>query len=447
MSTKHGCAALTFVAALALGGCGGTTAGRPLDAGADAIQLDAVAQDDTAIPSDGPSCGTFKQLTGCDVELQTCTTADVDNSAECGGDLDCVQTELLVQPVCLRKCNCTAECAPDTFCYPAKISDYTSSSSYSQWVGKAAGHCFYSFCGQGAYSNSTIKNGDLLGGCKLGGEAFIRPGKVETRDGTCWPIASDWPLGQCFAGGSSPRGGDCTFGTTGCTDPATFTGCAQGAVCVGHQGEATGSCAKLCDPTASGFDPSIPGQCAADSNLTHDQYCQDSSSYFRLAPNADAGVDALGELTPAYGGFCTDLHACDVLAASNQCQSVVADGGVAWDTCEPTTNVNPYGLCNPSGAVAPGGRCDATNLCGVGYSCIYVSGATQGTCQQYCGLGANGPSDAGVGKHPCPSDQTCAPILTAADPTPDTDPNDDPLSLTWGVCVPTPVGDGGVDGP
>ncbi|HEY3359646.1 MAG TPA: hypothetical protein VGQ83_40725 [Polyangia bacterium] len=438
-----GCA----VALILGGGCGSSTAGVQKDAGADtAPQLDAAQQNDAGPQTDGPACGAFKSLAGCALELKTCTAADVDNSEECGGDLDCVKTELFDQPVCLRKCGCTAECPAETFCYPAKVSDYASTTSYSQWVGKALGHCFWSFCGQAAYASSTLKNGELLGACKLGGEAFIRQGKVDTRDGTCWPIASDWPFGQCFAGGAAPRGGACTFDADTCTDPTTVTGCAPGNICVGRAGEAMGSCAKVCDPSTASFDPSAPGACAGDTNVTHDQYCQDSSTYFRLAPDADGGVGALGELTPAYAGFCTDLHGCDILAAANQCAAVVGDGGVPWNTCEPTTNVDPYGLCSPSGAVAPGGDCDGTNLCGVGYTCIYVNGATQGTCQAYCGLAANGPSDGGVGKHPCPADQFCEQIFTATDPTPETDPNDDPLSLTWGVCVPLPAQtDGGVD--
>jgi hypothetical protein len=435
------------VVLLMVAACGSTSGGSGRqDAAVDTqvpqvdANIDVAAQFDAAAP-DGPTCGTFQTLTGCDVEMTACTTADVENSDECGGDLDCVQSELFTRPMCLRKCNCTAECPPSSFCYPAKLTDYTSSGVASSLVGKVMGHCFLSLCGQGAISNSSIKNGDLLGPCKLGGEAFIKPGKVDTRDGTCLPIATDWPLGECLPGGTSPRGGECSFDTTGCTDPATFVGCKPGALCIGHQGEATGWCAKTCDPSTEGFDPTAPGSCAADTEVTYDQFCQDSSSYYRPTPDPDAGVE-LGELTPAYVGFCTDLHACDALAASNQCDGVVWDGGVAWNNCEPTTPLNPFGLCTPSGSVAAEADCDADNLCQPGYICLFVAGATQGSCRQFCGLAENGPSDAGLGEHPCPADQFCGQVLTEEDPTPESDPNDDILSLNWGGCL--PITDGGV---
>jgi hypothetical protein len=421
-------------------GCGGNSTANQQDAAPDAPpQFDgphdvAPFQDDA-----GPECGTFAQPNGCGFELTRCNTAKT-NSDECGDDLDCVDTGLYGL-VCLRKCTCSAECGINTICLPSNTGDYDTYTEASAFFKNAKGHCFYSFCGGGGSYEAAVGNGSLFGPCTLGGESYFKPGKVQTRPGTCSPLWTHEPngttLGICEEAGAVKRGGTCSFDVNQCEAPSTFDACAVGSVCIGRRGQLTGTCAKLCDPSATGFNPAVTGVCASDSDLAHDQYCQDSSDYQRDCTESDAGVSYGTDIFLRAIGFCVDTPGCDVFAAANNCASAVSDGGVAWNGCEPTTPVDPYGLCGPTGSVGLGGTCNNSLLCQAGFVCITTSGSSNGTCEKYCGFGPN------AGKWPCAGGEYCDPILYGSDPS--SECWDDPWTLGFGICRPDTRQDGGTD--
>ncbi|MBI5477345.1 MAG: hypothetical protein HY906_00730 [Deltaproteobacteria bacterium] len=439
---------LAFVATMGLGAgcsCGGTGSGNQQDAAADSTpQFDAV-HDQGPVPDDaGPTCGTFQDLSGCGFELNPdfqCTVAKP-NSDECGDDLDCVDTGLFGLQ-CLRKCNCSAECGFNTICLPSKSTDYSDPNYATQIIGNAKGHCFYSFCGGAGDDTSPFGNGNFFGACQMGADGFIKPGKVDTRPGTCFPMSTDVPegyvaYGLCQQAGDQPRGGACSFDTNQCTKPGTYDACAVGTTCTGRQGNPVGTCARLCDPNATGFIPAVPGECAADSDVPHDQYCQDSSDYqWGDCVESDGGVEYGNPTTYNYVGFCVDSQGCDLFAAANNCASVVSDGGVALNGCEPTSPVNAYGLCGTTGSVGLGGTCNNTLLCAQGLVCITKGGAANGTCEQYCGLGPN------AAKWPCTvNGEFCDRILYGSDTNPQC--WNDPWTLGYGICKPDTRQDAGV---
>jgi hypothetical protein len=444
MRRFSGLVGLSLALALPFGSgcsCGGSTTENQRDGAADtAPQFDAIHDQGPVQDDGGASCGTFKAADGCGFELTRCTTVK-NSSDECGGDLDCIDTGLYGLQ-CLKKCGCSAECGINTICLPSKASDYVDAPSATQFTGSAKGHCYYSFCGGQGDATSPLGNGNFFGACTMGAEDFLRAGAVQTRPGTCYPIFSDVPdgylkVGQCQEAGSKPRGATCSFDPNQCYESSTFDACAVGAVCIGHQGNPAGTCAKMCNPKAAGFNPAVPGDCAADSDVLHDQYCQDSSNYqWDCTDNGDAGVAYVAPTVYDYVGFCVDTQGCDIFAAANNCATTVSDGGVAWNGCEPTSEVNSYGLCGAAGTVALGGECNNTTLnCQKDLVCITLGSASTGACEKYCGLG---PND---GKWPCESGQYCDRIRFGSDPGAGC--WNDPLSLGFGICKPDTRQDGG----
>jgi hypothetical protein len=439
----RGLLGVSLAAALAFGSgcsCGGNTADNPQDAAPDSFhQFDATS--DVPLPDASPTCNPFTAAAGCGFELTACTAAKT-NSDECGGDLDCVDSGLYGL-TCLKKCNCSEECGVNNICMPSKSSDYVGTDA-TQIIGSANGHCFYSFCGGEGDSTSPVGNGSFFGACTMGAEAYFKAGAVHSRPGTCFPIFNDVDegyikVGQCQEIGAVKRGGQCSFDLNQCYEPSTFDTCALGTTCIGRQGSQVGTCAKLCDPHATGFNPAVPGGCAADTDVAHDQYCQDSSDYQWdcTDPVVDGGVPTYrGTPVRNYVGFCVDTQGCDLFAAANACATVVSDGGVAWNGCEPTSPVDSYGLCGVTGSVGLGGTCNSTLLCQGGLVCITTSTSTTGTCEKYCGLG---PND---GKWPCGSGEMCDRIRYGSD----TNPKcwNDPLSLGFGICKPDTRQDAGV---
>ena len=447
MHLKLWVVSLGLVAAFAFGvgcNCGGNSGETHQDAGPDAPipQFDGGKDQGPEQDDAGPTCGTFTAPNGCGFELSSCTVAAV-NSDECGGDIDCVDAGLFGL-VCLKTCTCTAECGFSTICLPSKTTDYVSAATATQIIGSARGHCFYSFCGGEGDDTSPFGNGNFFGACDMGADAFIKPGKVDTLPGTCFPLSTDVqegyvPMGLCQEAGSKPRGGTCSFSTNECFERTTFDACAVGTTCIGRQGDETGTCAKLCDPNATGFNPAVAGDCAADNQVTHDQFCQDSSDY----QSGDCVVSDGGVVdykTPTsynYVGFCVDTQGCDVLAAANTCANVTSDGGVPMHSCEPTSAVDSYGLCGTGGDVGLGGTCNNTLLCQPGLVCITVGTATNGACEKYCGLGPN------VAKMPCGTGEVCDKILYGSDSSAEC--WDDPWTLGFGICKPDTRQDGGAE--
>jgi hypothetical protein len=439
--------AVVALVALAAGcSCGGNDPATPQDAATDSgPKFDRMLHDAASAQDDaGPTCGTFKAPDGCGFEMWQCTVAKT-NSDECGNDLDCVDTNLYGL-VCLRKCNCSAECGVNTICLPSKADDYAKATDATRFVNNAKGHCFWSFCGDEGTAQPRVGNGVFFGACALGGDAFIKAGKVGTRPGTCIPEISAGPsalpvFGLCQEAGEKPRGGTCSFSLNQCADPASFERCAAGTVCIGHQGDQTGTCAKLCDPSVPGFSPTIPDACGADSDVPYDQYCQDSSSYFPQWSYATDGVTPVCSTSVffyTYVGYCVDAHGCDALAAASNCGGVISDGGVPLNGCEPTNSVTSYGQCSVTGNVPLGGTCNGTLLCQPNLVCITSGGSVQGMCERYCGLGPN------AAKWPCDSGQYCDAILYGSDATPGKTCYDDPWSQGYGICRPDTRQDGGL---
>ena len=234
------------------------------------------------------------------------------------------------------------------------------------------------------------------------------------------PIDDVDNFGLCFAGGTVPRGGTCTF-TDACVKRADYLACEPANYCLGSSGATTGTCTKTCDPTRPGLDPSVAGgDCALDDHVTHDQYCFDRSSYERQTATS---------IRPARDGWCVDSKGCDVLAATDECSGT-------GRACEVLNPVSSFGVCEGTiGAATELGACSSTTACANGLYCDIPSG-TAGTCKLYCSRGTPSFPKA------CPGGKWCAPVFYTPDPTPGSDVTDDQTALNWGGCVTIP--DGGV---
>jgi hypothetical protein len=393
----------------------GSCVGGALDAGLDAPAVDGAA-DAAALDAarqDGPRDG--QALDGgacqwvdrdCSKELDACTIP-----GDCNG-LACVDTPLWGKR-CLRTCACAAQCPFDMFCLPTAATAYATGFSEYATMG---GHCFFSVCG--AAPTKAWNNGVLRGACAAGGEGYLKPGAVTARPGTCSAIDDVDNYGQCLPGGGVPRGGTCTFSGAPCPRRADYLGCGVGNYCIGTSGAATGTCHKACDPTGASFNPAVPGTCAADTQVTHDQFCWDRSTYDRISATS---------IRTARDGWCVDTKGCDVLAAADACAGT-------GTVCRLDNPVSSYGLC--AGTIGSAtAACNATTPCVNGSFCDIPSG-TAGACKPLCGHGAK------AGTKPCVGGSFCATVFYQPDPTPGSDITDDQTALDWGGCVPIP--DGGV---
>jgi hypothetical protein len=185
----------------------------------------------------------------CNRELATCV-APASASADCHG-LDCVEFAAYTAPVCLRRCRSNDECPYDMFCAPRGDTSYTDA-KYSL----AAGHCVMSFCGGLAGTASAwYANGIANGGCRVGGDGYVRDGAVTTTAGTCVVVKSG-SVGLCFEAGNVQRAGTCTLNSAGCVQRGAYQACGEGDVCLGQTTSATGTCYQVCDPKQTGQCPS-----------------------------------------------------------------------------------------------------------------------------------------------------------------------------------------------
>jgi hypothetical protein len=406
-----------------MAGCGSDTNpatrtdGPILDGPEDAAQQDGPPAD-VIVPHDTRQLDATVQCAfnadlPCDREFQACTTLGTSTS-ECGG-LDCVRTPFgsPLNRICLRPCPCTDACQESTFCLPKGASNYQSATFASM-----GGHCLWSFCGGGADSASWYGNGLLLGNCELGGESYLKSTFADRKPGTCHPITTTpSAFGQCLEAGSTLRGGSCPLPATGECQARTGLACKQGSLCVGTAGESTGKCGKLCDPHAGGFDPTVPGSCAADGEQTTDQFCQDSSSY--------TVAEGTGAVSIGYVGYCIDEKGCDSLSTADDCSGTGA-------ACAPTSSWWSNGACDATaGSVTVGGVCSTSptatpeQSCVRGSICVGEEGVTTGACRALCGRMDE------AAKKPCAGGYSCdsIPLGTAT-------------TRNWGACIPT--GDGGV---
>jgi hypothetical protein len=122
---------------------------------------------------------------------------------------------------------------------------------------------------------------------------------------------------------------------------------------------------------------------------------------------------------------CVDTQGCDLLGPADPC----AAAGLA---CAPTNAVSSFGLCSaPLGSATT--DCETATGCAAGLACVPNPGAGGDTCRAYCGLGPN------AGRRDCQDDLPCTSVPFGEDPTPGTNPDDDPLSLGWGLCLPKPA--------
>lgn len=185
--------------------------------------------------------------TDCNREFAGCI-APASASSECHG-LDCVEFAAATNPVCLRRCRSSDDCPFDYFCAPKGESAY--GDGFAQYV-LVGGHCVPSFCG-GA-PGTWYANGVANGGCKVGGEGYLRQGAVDDKAGTCL-VSSANGVGVCVEAGRVDTSGACTFQPTGCVPRATYKGCKEGLVCLATSGAAEGVCYQVCDPKATGQCP------------------------------------------------------------------------------------------------------------------------------------------------------------------------------------------------
>jgi hypothetical protein len=182
----------------------------------------------------------------CNRELVTCVAPE-SAAADCHG-LDCVEFAAYTAPVCLRRCRSNADCPFDLFCAPRGESAYVD----GKYI-LAGGHCVMSFCG--GVAGSWNANGVANGGCRVGGDGYLREGAVADKPGTCVVLKSTSP-GLCFEAGKVERGGTCTLNVTECVERSAYKACSEGDVCLGQTGSATGLCYQVCDPRQTGQCPS-----------------------------------------------------------------------------------------------------------------------------------------------------------------------------------------------
>ncbi len=186
--------------------------------------------------------------TDCSKEFATCASPQSASSA-CDG-LDCVEFAGASNPVCLRRCRTTDDCPFDEFCAPKGDSSYAQ--GFTQFV-LVAGHCVPSFCGGNA--GTWYANGVANGGCRVGGDAYIRDGAVADRPGTCL-VSSANGVGVCVEAGKVATSGTCTFQPTGCVPRASYKACKEADACLAISGAAEGICYQVCDPNQTGQCPS-----------------------------------------------------------------------------------------------------------------------------------------------------------------------------------------------
>jgi hypothetical protein len=377
-----------------------------LDAQRDHVQRDYVQPDE--------SLCYFDDTLPCDLELSHCTTLG-NMTDECGG-LDCVKApfEAPIDKMCLRRCDCTDACQEGTFCLPKSLSQYV-----VMGFATMGGHCFRSFCGGAADPEAWYGNGLLLGSCELGADAYLKTTFTDKKPGTCNPTETvPTSFGQCLEAGSAIRGSACPMAALSgqCqvrTNP--YATCRQGTLCVGTEGASYGECVKLCAPHSSGFNPTVYGSCAADSDFPTNQYCSDTSSY-----TVD---EQTWNMTTTYIGYCSDDRGCDLLSPGDDCAGT---GRI----CSPTNPWSSYGSCTGiPGTVAVGNACTASatapaaESCVQGSVCVDAGASPAGTCRALCGREEEAP------KKPCAGGYSCYGISL-----------NDWATVNWGTCLPAPDG-------
>jgi len=197
----------------------------------------------------GASCVDSKCVdSDCNREFVGCVTPQ-SASADCHG-LDCVEFAGAPAPVCLRRCTENEDCPFDMFCAPRGDVSYAPGFAQYQLAG---GHCVYSFCG--GVSGTWYANGVANGGCRVGGDGYLRQGAVDDRPGTCIK-GSATAVGECREEGRVEVSGKCTFEPTGCVPRTSYKGCKSAEVCLAVSGSAEGTCYQVCDPNLSGQCPS-----------------------------------------------------------------------------------------------------------------------------------------------------------------------------------------------
>jgi len=184
----------------------------------------------------------------CNREFVDCV-APASASSECHG-LDCVEFAALRNPVCLRRCDSNDDCPFDMFCAPRGENSYAAGFAQFQLAG---GHCVFSFCG--GVNGTWYANGVANGGCRVGGDGYLREGAVDDKSGTCI-VTSSTSAGVCLESGKVQRGYTCTFDAPGCIERQAYLACGDGDVCIGTTGAAEGVCYQVCDPKTTGQCPS-----------------------------------------------------------------------------------------------------------------------------------------------------------------------------------------------
>jgi hypothetical protein len=338
---------------------------------------------DAPAPADDAAADAPSVTDGLAPDLGAC---DADQA--CPDGTDCVRVAWLGGALrCLRPCLATADCGLDEVCY-AGVADPV--------FAAMANHCYTSICTA------------PLAACQLGAEIGLPA--ADQRAGTCVPVDDEGaagdggpgPIGQCHEAGSLGEGQPCLRKVAG--GPRDVPLCAQGLVCGGDAGDATGLCARLCDPLAS------PDPCTAPATA-----CFDASTGQTVRDPQSGQIEALLHAT---WGFCRPGQRCNLLVQGS-CPS--------GRGCLPTTPVRPSGFCSEQGtgqrplgqpcvpfgvlAPAPSERCQEA-LCDPDFP-----GALTGTCRAYCDPG----HACGVG--------SCEPYLWVED-----DAGMPNLTQAFGVC-------------
>jgi hypothetical protein len=351
--------------------------------------------DDGGTADAGPDAG------GADAMLDAGGGAK-DDFAECAVDDECAPTSDCRQvgwfsgnfKVCMPRCQTTAECPFNTFCYP----DVPGQPSFAFMKD----HCWFSLCGPDPGV------GTINGACKLGEEVNLPAG--EQLDGFCVSI-NDASFGQCVETGSVAPGGACDF-----ANPTRGgANCDQTSLCLGQQGQAQGTCFEMCDPEKilSG----APGNCGAVANTQ----CLDRTEVRTIA-------DAMGTtVITATFAYCDDVTACSIVGA-NTCP--------AGEGCVQTNPARPTGVCDPAGfgeidvnaaCTPPQQSTPAAQRCDPGSICFGAQGAT--TCQAFCDRPASGTPVV-----TCGGGTTCAQVLWDEGTDTMAGTADDNLTQGWGLC-------------
>jgi hypothetical protein len=332
---------------------------------------------DAAAFSDGASSDTFP--------ASDAAPMSVADFRPCGATIECLNPDSACLPVapldgvslCLPRCEVSAECPVDTFCWASTDGPYA----------LLKGRCFWSYCGE------SFDNGETGGPCRVGAEQGIP--WSEQLPGWCYPF-HDGIWGLCLELGDLGAGEACDPPEDRCRGDGCKN-CGPGTACVAE------TCREVCDPRllVEGGTPACPTE----------HGCRDRSEVHVF--DTGLGRGSWGTCEPGTACLTVGEATCP-MSSTGQPQG-----------CQPTNPIRPTGFCDEraSGTLDPGATCQGDPPAGDEHECaagtLCVTRASTSTCEPLCDLAET--------RSPCAGDATCQSILWSIDPAIRTQ--------DWGTCL------------